>query len=200
MRVERTRPGCWKPFVSTSCSSKRSPKPSVSEPTASSFSRALQALTNARVAYVVVGVSGINFYARTPEQAYATLDLDTLLEPTVSNLRTALRVLEGLGYQFEAGGEPFLDADDERTLRAIVANGATLSARDESHAEIDLLLSISGFSYSELSADAAVFRVAGAEVRVGTLEKLLQSKEASGRAKDRAFLRIFSARSGDGDD
>lgn len=172
----------------------------MSDPTASSFALALRALTNAHVDYVVVGVSGINFYARTPDEAYATLDLDTLLEPSVANLRTALRVLETLGYQFEAGGEPFLDTDDEPTLRAIVENGATLSARDASRAEIDLLLSISGFSYSELSEDAVAFQVAGAEVRVGTLEKLLRSKEASGRPKDRAFLRIFSARSSDDED
>ena len=45
-----------------------------------------------------------------------------------------------------------------------------------------------------VAADAERFRVAGVEVAVGRLEKLLRSKEASGREKDREFLRLFAAR------
>jgi hypothetical protein len=41
--------------------------------------------------------------------------------------------------------------------------------------------------------DATTFEVAGTSVRVGRLEKLLASKEASGRARDRAFLEAFEA-------
>ncbi len=167
---------------------------------ASGFLRALSALTEAGVSYVIVGVGGINFYARTPSQAFATLDLDALLEPTVENLRAAVRVLAHLGYEFEAGGEPFLDIDDDGTLGGVVRNGATLSARHEEEGEIDLLLSISGFSYSQLVEDTTSFRVAEVEVQVGSLEKLLRAKEASGRPKDLEFLRAFEARARDEDD
>ena len=59
------------------------------------------------------------------------------------------------------------------------------------------MTSISGFRYSELAADATPFEVAGAEVRVGRLEKLLASKQASGRPKDLEFLRAFEARQAD---
>lgn len=45
-----------------------------------------------------MGVGGINFYARTPAQAFATLDLDALLPPAVENLERALRALPGIGY------------------------------------------------------------------------------------------------------
>ena len=95
----------------------------------SGFARALAALTDAGVSYLVVGVGGINFYA--------------------------LHDAEG---------------------------------------EIDLLLSISGSSFSDLAADATVFRVTNSEVRVGSLEKLLRAKEASGCPKDLEFLRAFAAR------
>ena len=60
------------------------------------------ALNDRGVSYIVVGVGGINFYARTPAEAFATLDLDALLEPRVENLRAALEVLTELGYRFEA--------------------------------------------------------------------------------------------------
>ena len=163
----------------------------------SGFARALAALTDAGVSYIVVGVGGINFYARTPAEAFATLDLDALLEPRVANLQDALRVLSRLGYRFEAGGEPFLDTEDEGILAGVIRNGGTLSALHEAEGEIDLLLSISGFAFADLAEDATPFRVAEAEVRVGSLEKLLRSKEASGRPKDLAFLKAFEARSYD---
>lgn len=161
---------------------------------ASGFTRALAALTEAGVDYVVVGVGGINFYARTPAEAYATLDLDALLSPSVENLRDALRALAGLGYRFEAGGEPFIDADDEVMLSGVVRQSATLNAVHESDGEVDLMLTIAGFSYREVAADASTFRVAGTEVRVGRLEKLLAAKRASGRPKDLEFLRAFESR------
>jgi hypothetical protein len=171
----------------------------VSEPV-SGFSRALAALGEAGIDFVIVGVGGINFYARTPADAYATLDVDTFLSPAVDNLRGALSVLSGLGYEFQAGGEPFVDLDDNLVLRRIVDNGASLNAIHPEASELDLLTSISGFDYMDLSSDAATFEVAGATVRVGRLEKLLRSKEVSARPKDREFLRAFQARAFDDED
>ena len=135
-----------------------------------------------------------------PAQAFATLDLDALLEPTFENLRNALRVLKELGYKFEAAGEPFLDHQDEAVLREVVRIGASLNALHPEVGELDLLLSVSGFSYSELAADAVEFRVAKVGVHVGALEKLLRSKQASGRPKDLEFLRAFDARASEYDD
>ncbi len=160
----------------------------------SGFTRALAALGTGGVRFVVVGVGGINFYARTPAHAFATLDLDALLAPSVEDLRRALRVLSDLGYGFEAAGEPFLDLDDELVLRRIIENGANVSAIHGEAGQIDLMTSISGFDYAALSEDAATFDVSGTEIRVGRLEKLLKSKETSGRAKDKAFLRAFESR------
>lgn len=161
---------------------------------ASGFARALQALAEAGVAYLVVGVSGINFYARTPGDAFATLDLDALLAPETGNLKRALSVLSGLGYGFEGGGEPFVDTDDDPTLARVVATGSSLSAVHPESGQIDLMTSIAGFAWDDLARDAARFRVGDVEVRVGSLEKLLRSKAASGRPKDVAFLSAFEAR------
>jgi len=160
----------------------------------SGFARALAALSAAGVDFVVVGVGGINFYARTQADAFSTLDVDALLDPVAENLRTALSVLSEQGFAFEASGEPFVDLDDDLVLRRIIENGASLSAIHPDSSELDLLTSISGFGFSELSGDAAEFEVAGARVRVGRLAKLLRSKEMSGRPKDVEFLRAFEAR------
>jgi predicted nucleotidyltransferase len=160
----------------------------------SGFARALTALSEAGVEFVVVGVGGINFYARTPGDAFATLDVDALLAPAIENLELALSVLSQLGYEFEAGGEPFVDLDDRLVLRRILENGASLSAMHQEASEIDLLTSISGFDYSDLASDAATFKVSGAAIRVARLEKLLRSKESSGRPKDVEFLKAFRAR------
>jgi hypothetical protein len=56
------------------------------------------------------------------------------------------------------------------------------------------MLSGAGLGWDDLEIDAVVFRIADADVRVGRLEKLLRSKELSGREKDLEFLRLYSAR------
>jgi hypothetical protein len=60
------------------------------------------------------------------------------------------------------------------------------------------MLSIRGFPFTDLAEDARAFRVGEVVVRVGRLEKLLRSKQLSGRSKDIEFLRRFSAE-GDGE-
>jgi hypothetical protein len=155
--------------------------------------RALGALAGAGVEFVEFVVGGINFYARTPAQAFATLDLDALLPPAADNLALALRVPSEIGYAFETGAEPVVDLDDAKVLGQLVRNGAHLCAIHPEAGQLDLMTSIAGFSYADLVADATRFTVAGVEVRVGRLEKLLRSKQASGRPKDHEFLRAFEA-------
>lgn len=162
-------------------------------PDASGYSRALAGLARAGVRFVLVGVGGINFYARTASQAFMTLDVDALLAPTVENLRRAFRALDELGFAFEAGREPFIDVDDELVLRRLLERGACVNARHPEGVQIDLMTSIAGFDFASLASDATMFEVAGTQVPVGRLEKLLESKAASGREKDHAFLRAFEA-------
>ncbi len=162
----------------------------------SDFLASLSALSGAGIEFVLVGVAGINFYARDPGHAFSTLDVDVLLAPRVSNLRRALRALSDRGFSFDALGEPFLDLEDEAALGNIINAGANLTARHPEAVQLDLMLSIAGFSYEDLSRDSVRFEVEGAAIRVGRLEKLLRSKELSGRPKDVEFIRAFSARIG----
>ncbi len=110
-----------------------------------------------------------------------------------ASVRGFASALAALGYDFEAGGEPFAEVDDTHVLRRVVESGTNISAIHREAGQFDLLTSISGFDYAGLAEDAATFDVAGAPIRVGRLERLLESKAASGRAKDLAFLSAFDS-------
>jgi len=165
----------------------------VSSP-ANGYLGALSALARASVDFVLVGVGGINFYARDPSESVETRDLDILLSPRVEALRTGLTALRDAGFSFRAGGEPFLDLDDSAVLGNVLARGATITAENEAGARIDLMLSGLGLDFEDLAADAVHFRLGEVEVKVGRLEKLLRAKELAGRPKDVEFLRLFAAR------
>ena len=161
---------------------------------ASSFIAALEILAGAGAEFVVVGVGGINFYARDASDVVVTADLDLLLARRPQALRAALGALAHAGFSFELGGEPFLDFEDDEVLSNLVSHGATLVALGAGGVQLDLMLSMTGFEYDELADDASRFRVGDAEILVGRLEKLLRSKELSDRPKDREFLRLYAAR------
>jgi predicted nucleotidyltransferase len=161
---------------------------------ASPLLEALATLTRAGVEFIVVGVSGINFYARDASDVVITADVDVFLPPRVEALRSALGALRRTGFELWAGGETFLDFDDTEILANLIRSGTNVTAENEAGARVDLMLSGAGFRYDDLAADAVTFRLGGVEVRVGRLEKLLRSKELAGRPKDVAFLRLFAAR------
>lgn len=160
---------------------------------ASGFISSLTLLADADIRFVLVGVTGINFYARDAAHAFSTLDVDVLLEGTVSNLRDALETLSSADFGFEAGGEAFLAGCDDQALSNIIRSGASISARHDEEGQIDLMLSMTGASYQELASDARTFDIEGRSVMVGRLERLLRSKELSGRPRNREFLRAFAA-------
>lgn len=166
-------------------------------PSASSLSQIVELLTSAAVDFVIVGLNGINFFARDPSQAVATRDLDVLLRPAIENLQRALGALRRGGYAFEAGGEPFLDEDNPEVLATVIARGAAVTARSPDGVAVDLMFSGAGLRFDDLSSDAVRFLVGSTEVRVGALEKLLRSKQLAGRPKDLEFLRMFAARFAD---
>jgi hypothetical protein len=166
----------------------------VSGPADSALVRAVQALARARVDFVVVGVQGINFYAKDASHVVVTADVDVFLPPRADALRQALAALKGAGFEFFSRGEPFLDVEDLAILSNVVRSGANVVAKDAAGTTVDLMLSGGGMTFEDLAADATTFRIDDVEIRVGRLEKLLRSKEFAGRAKDVEFLRMFAAR------
>lgn len=164
-------------------------------PLKDAYGAVIRRLNRGGVRYVVVGMSGINYYARHPAQAFATLDYDIFIQPTRENVGKAWRALEALGFTLgtKAGAlKPFRKLRAEE-IRRLVREKRTLVATTPEGLMIELLLEISGYPFSEMERDAATLSVHGIPVRVGRLTKLLQSKRIAGRPKDRQFLKRYQS-------
>jgi len=61
-----------------------------------------------------MGCAPASSSARDGAEAFATLDLDLLLPSEPARRRKALDALAAQGFSFQAGGEPFLDDEDDR--------------------------------------------------------------------------------------
>ena len=139
------------------------------------------------VAYVVVEMAGINYYAKNASEMFSTLDYDVFLQPTLHNVEKAVQCLEALGVTLSSRMGIFKGTD----LKQVVRQRMTLVATTEEGIMIELLLKISGYPFSELAKDAATFTVQGIPVHVGRLSKLLRSKRLANRPKDRQFLQRY---------
>ena len=149
----------------------------------------IQTFNRRGIRYVVVGMAGINYYARQSSEMFATLDYDLFLEPTLKNIRQASEALKVLGFTVAtSAGET-----EPGHVAQIVRQRRTLTATTLAGVMVECLLEISGFPFSELARDAATFTVRGVPVKVGRLTKLLKSKQVAARPKDRAFLRRYRA-------
>jgi len=160
-------------------------RPSIPDP----YLAVIRAFNRVGVQYVVIGMAGINYYARQPSEAFATMDYDLFLKPTLTNVQKALRQLRRLEFSFGTS----VGAVEERELRTVVRKRQTLVATTPDGIMVELLLAVSGYTFEELAKDAATLTVQDTPVRVGQLTKLLRSKRLAGRPKDRQFLKCYEA-------
>lgn len=152
-------------------------------------------LRRRKVRFVLVGVFGINHYAAGPALAFSTLACDILVEPKPENLLRTLLILEADGYDLETNGEP-LGALDLWLARRIIRNKASVSATKEKAAQVDILISVAGYTFSRLYAGRRLFKAGSTSVPVASLAHLIESKRKCGRKKDLEFLRIYEAQLG----
>ena len=147
----------------------------------------VRAFNRLGVRYVVVGMAGINYYARRPSEAFATMDYDILLEPTLGNAEKALDQVRRLGFSLGTTQGALKLTE----LRAAVRERRTVAATTPDGVMVELRLAVSGFTFAELVQDAATVTIRGTPVKVGRLTKLLRSKRTANRPNDRAFLRRY---------
>ena len=147
----------------------------------------IRAFNRVGVQYVVVGMAGINYYARRASEAFTTMDYDLLLKPTLSNVQKAVEQLRRLGYALGTAH----GALEPGGLREVVRNRRTLTATSSAGVMVELLLAVSGYTFEAMAQDAATITVQRVPVTVGRLTKLLRSKQAAARPKDRQFLRRY---------
>ncbi len=139
------------------------------------------------VEYVVVGMSGINYYASNAKEAFVTQDFDIFVRPAIGNVKKALEVFKGLDYNLAVKGKELKDA----FVKKVVAEKNTISAVDPYGIMFELILAVSGYRFDQMEGGATVFMVENIPVKVAKLRKLLQSKKLAGREKDKLFLKRY---------
>ncbi len=155
----------------------------------------IQRFNRTGVRYVVVGMMGINYYAKNASGTFATMDYDIFLEPTLDNVGKALHGLKSQGFSIgtKSGALEFPGKAAAAGLKQIIRDRATLVATTPEGLMVELLLAVSGYPFSELAKDCKTFVIRGVPVRVGKLSKLLRSKQLAGRTKDKRFLHRYQS-------
>lgn len=151
------------------------------------YGELMDGLNRAGVDFVVVGMSGINYYAESAVDTFGTQDCDLFLKPALANAVKAFGVLTGLKYEMSAGGK----AISEKDLKRMLEFKKTVLAVNPEGVTVELLFAVSGFVFRQMAEDASVFRAGETLIRVGKLHKLLASKKAAGRPKDKLFLKRY---------
>ena len=152
------------------------------------FERLLDSLSRRRVRFVIIGLSGANYYARSGGSLFATQDRDLLLKPDPANLLEAWRVCEGAGLGLFAGHEPLDQPRDHVLAERVVRQKPSVRASDGAGLDVDLTLVMAGFDFATVWQGRRVFRAGDVEIPVARLSHIVESKRRLGREKDRLFL------------
>ncbi|MBI4398678.1 MAG: hypothetical protein HY586_06090 [Candidatus Omnitrophica bacterium] len=153
------------------------------------YRQVIQALNRVGVQYVVVGMSGINYYAKNAAETFGTMDYDIFIQPKEPNVIKTIKAVQELDCTLSTSAGAF----KLNQLKKLLTQYNTLIASTPYGMMIEFLLKISGYSFSELFEDAKTFDLDGVPVRVGRLTKLLDSKRIANRTQDRQFLKRYKA-------
>lgn len=141
----------------------------------------LQALHERGVRFVVIGGVAVaaHGYIR------ATADLDLVPDPDPENLERLIQVLDSLKATLPtAANRRFDPSQDAQVIR----RGGNVTA-DTELGGLDVVQLAQGVpTYSQLADDAIESDVLGVPVRVCSLERLREMKQAQGRTQDQADL------------
>jgi predicted nucleotidyltransferase len=144
------------------------------------FEAALHALVDSEVQFIVVGA----YAAFAHGSSQLTHDLDICYERSPENFRRLALALAPHHPRLRGIPENIPFVLDERTL----SQGMNFTL-DTDMGEIDLLGELSGIGqFAELVRDAETITLHGRSLRVASLDAIIRSKRAAGRAKDRAML------------
>jgi len=153
----------------------------------------LRELTRAGVEYIVIGGSGLNYFAKDARQILSTSDYDLFLKPTPDNVVRAWKAFRKGGFAVvirEGDHTRALRRASLRIGRRLIQEGRTLIAVGPYNLMAEGLVAVSGFTFDQLKKHAVLHR--DGKLRfgfwVGSLKDLLESKRVADRDKDRLFL------------
>ena len=161
-------------------------------PVLNPYESVLKRFNKSKVNYVLIGVSGINYYVNDPGDLFSTQDCDVLVKPEPKNLFLALKALESGGFKLEVNHEPIGTVDLWLTKR-MIEQAATINAMKEG-LRIDIVCSAGKIPYKDWFRTKRHFHIDKMKIPVGGLLQLLRAKENSNREKDRIFLKLYKVK------
>lgn len=120
--------------------------------------------------------------------AWATFDVDIVIECSEDNYGALARALADLDAVFHTAHQPPIRPDVAR-LRS--ATGALLFRT--AHGRLDLMKEAGGETFVTLTKDAIRRVVLGSELRIASLAAIARMKRAANRPKDRQVLAAIEA-------
>lgn len=152
----------------------------------SQFIPIFQLLNEAKVRYVVVGgiATILHGYVRL------TADVDLVIDLHAEEAQKAIRTLSGYGFKPRAPVDPLLFADATQRTRWIEEKGMevfSLFHPDNPALTVDLFAR-HPIPFEPLWARSVLMNLGGVEVRVCSIDDLIEMKRRSGRHKDLADI------------
>lgn len=147
--------------------------------------RAVKLFADAKVDFVVVGGVAV----RSHGTSYITEDLDLCYSRTTENIKTIADVLRPFNPRPRGFPEDLPFIFDWSTI-----NQGTNFTFKTDLGDIDLLGEVKGIGgYSEIVKEAITVDLDGSEVKILSINGLIKAKEAAGREKDVAGLKVLYA-------
>jgi len=143
-----------------------------------------------KVSYIVIGVSGINYYARNAHNLIMTADYDIFLKPEATNVTKAIKILKAKGFTMVTK-KGAIRRISKKAAEDIVRRKTALTCENFYGNMVDICLEVSGFSFEELDKKSKIFKGGRTSIRVGRLRDILKTKEIAARPKDRLFLEKY---------
>lgn len=151
------------------------------------YTEIIREFNRERIDYIVIGVSGINYYAKDAYQLIMTADFDIFLNPEIKNILKSIKALKAKGFTV-ATKEGTIRRISKTGIKDIVNRGMSLTCSNHYGNIVDLCLQVSGFTFEELNKSVNVFKAGKVSIKVAYLNKLLKMKEIAARDKDELFL------------
>jgi hypothetical protein len=152
------------------------------------FAPLAQGLANRAVRYLLIGVSGANFYAPPAGSRFVTDDYDLFLPPDPQNLVQAWAACDDLRLELWLTDEPLDRPRDRWLAERVIERRAVTRVTGPDDLKVDLTLVMKGFDFDTVWNERRTFRVAGVEIPTARLTHIVMSKQAAGRQKDQLFL------------
>lgn len=138
--------------------------------------------------FVVIGLSGANYYARSAGTLFLTQDRDLFLPLDPANALAAWRACAALRLDLFCAAEPLDRPRDRPLAERVIAHRALVRATDGAGLDVDFTVVMAGFDFETIWRERRVFRVNRLAIPVARLAHIVESKRRAGREKDRLFL------------